>query len=246
MIDTGTELPGRETIGAGRGAAAEAFGVRLSKVDKVYARAGDVVQVLTGVDLDVGPGEFVALVGPSGAGKSTLLHIIAGLEPVTAGRVEVGGAVLSELNDDDRARLRLAAIGIVFQTFQLIESLTALENAVLPLLLTGVPRREAAAAGAELLDELGLTTRLGHAPEELSVGEKQRVCLARALISKPALLLADEPTASLDGPATDDAMRLLRRAARKRGNTVILATHDARAAAYADTTYTLRGGSLRH
>lgn len=200
------------------------------------------MRVLNGVDLDVEPGEFAALVGPSGAGKSTLLQIVAGLEPVSAGRVEVGGAVVTELDDDEKARLRLANIGFVFQTFQLIPTLSALENAVLPLLLSGVGRKRAGDAGTELLAELGLTTRLGHLPEELSVGEKQRVSLARAMVAGPALLLADEPTANLDGPTTDEVMRLLHRAARKRGHTVILATHDARAAAYADVTFTLRDG----
>lgn len=225
--------------------ATRAVGVRLTRVHKRFRRADEQIKVLDGVDLAVEPGEFAAVVGPSGAGKSTLLQIVAGLEPVTAGRVEVGDSVVSELDDDERARLRLAAIGFVFQTFQLIQTLSALENAVLPLLLAGVPRKVAAGAGVELLTELGLTTRLAHAPDELSVGEKQRVCLARALISKPALLLADEPTANLDGPATDDAMRLLQRAARRRGHTVILATHDARAAAYADVTFTLRDGVIR-
>ncbi|HZJ09575.1 MAG TPA: ABC transporter ATP-binding protein [Trueperaceae bacterium] len=229
--------------GAGeRGAGGGAVGVRLTAVHKRYRRGAEEVMVLDGVELAVEPGEFAALVGPSGAGKSTLLQLVAGLEEVTAGRVEVGGAVVSELNDDERARLRLSSIGFVFQTFQLIPTLSALENAVLPLLLTGVPRKAAEAEGAELLEELGLTTRLAHTPDELSVGEKQRVSLARALISRPALLLADEPTANLDGPSTDDVMRLLRGSAHKRGHTVILATHDARAAAYADVTFTLRDG----
>lgn len=244
MFATGTSLPGSKRRGPPRARAA-AFGIRLAGVGKEYRRGGELVRVLNDVDLEVAPGEFVALVGPSGAGKSTLLNLIAGLDSASRGLVEVGGRRLSELNDDERAALRLEAVGFVFQTFQLIETLTALENAVLPLLLAGTSRREATAAGEELLAELGLSSRLSHAPDELSVGEKQRVCLARALISGPALLLADEPTASLDGPNTDDAMRLLRSAARKRGHTVVLATHDARAAAYADTTYTLRNGLLR-
>lgn len=219
--------------------------MRLTGVYKRYRRSGEQIKVLDGVDLSVEPGEFAALIGPSGAGKSTLLQIVAGLEPVTAGRVEIGDSVVSELDDDGRARLRLAAIGFVFQTSQLIPSLSAVENAVLPLLLGGVPRQEASRIGVGLLAELGLTTRLSHLPDELSVGEKQRVCLARALVSEPALLLADEPTANLDGPATDEVMRLMQRATRRRGHTVILATHDARAAAYADVTFMLRDGVLR-
>lgn len=245
MRVTGTLLPGEVGHEPAARFHERALGVRLRGVVKSYARAQEEVLVLNGVDLEVRAGEFAALVGPSGAGKSTLLHIVAGLETVNAGSVEIGDWRVSELDDDARARLRLAEVGIVFQTFQLIDSLTALENSVLPLLLAGVGRRQAVAGGVELLQELGLTTRLDHLPEELSMGEKQRVCLARALISDPPLLLADEPTASLDGPATDDVMRLLLRASRKRGHTVLMATHDARAAAYADVTFTLRDGVVR-
>ena len=208
--------------------------IRLRGVHKRYWQGAEQVKVLDDVDLDVAPGQFASVVGPSGAGKSTLLQIVAGLESVTVGTVSVGGVVVTDLDDGERARLRLAHIGFVFQTFQLIPTLTALENAVLPLLLTGMARKPAAAAGESLLSELGLTTRLEHLPEQLSVGEKQRVCLARAMAAGPALLLADEPTANLDGPATDEVMRM----------TVLMATHDARAAAYADTVFTLRGGKV--
>ncbi|HET8986153.1 MAG TPA: ABC transporter ATP-binding protein [Trueperaceae bacterium] len=218
--------------------------IRLRGVHKRYWHGAEQVKVLDGVDLDVAPGEFASLVGPSGAGKSTLLQIVAGLEAVTVGTVSIGGVVVTDLDEGARARLRLAHIGFVFQTFQLIPTLTALENAVLPLLLTGMARKPAAATGESVLSELGLTTRLDHLPEQLSVGEKQRVCMARAMVAGPSLLLADEPTANLDGPATDGVMRMLRRAARNRGMTVIMATHDARAAAYADTVFTLRGGKV--
>lgn len=218
--------------------------VTLRGVHKRYWHGTEQVKVLDGVDLDVAPGQFASLVGPSGAGKSTLLQIVAGLESVTAGSVSIGEVVVTDLDETARARLRLSDIGFVFQTFQLIPTLTALENAVLPLLLTGVPRRAAADAGESLLNELGLTTRLEHLPEQLSVGEKQRVCMARAMVAEPKLLLADEPTANLDGPATDEVMRLLHRAAKSRGMTVLLATHDARAAAYADTVLMLRGGKV--
>lgn len=221
-----------------------AVSVTLDGVHKRYWRGDEQVKVLDGVDLTVAPGEFASLVGPSGAGKSTLLQIVAGLESVTAGRVRLGDIDVTALDEGARARMRLAHIGFVFQTFQLIPTLSAVENAVLPLLLTGAPRRSAEAAGERLLGELGLTTRLGHLPEQLSVGEKQRVCMARALISNPSLLLADEPTASLDGPATDEIMRLLHGAARSRGMTVLMVTHDARAAAYADTVFTLRNGTV--
>lgn len=218
--------------------------VRLQGVHKRYWHGTEQVKVLDGVDLYVAPGEFTSLVGHSGAGKSTLLQIVAGLEGVTVGSVSIGDVVVTDLDDAARARLRLSHVGFVFQTFQLIPTLTALENAVLPLLLTGVSRKPAAAAGESLLSELGLTTRFDHLPEQLSVGEKQRVCMARAMVASPSLLLADEPTANLDGPATDEVMRMLHRAARNRGMTVLMATHDARAAAYADTVYTLRGGKV--
>ena len=218
--------------------------VVLSGVHKRYWHGSEQVKVLDGVDLYARPGKFTSLVGPSGAGKSTLLQLIAGLETVTAGTISIGNVVVTALDEAARARLRLANIGFVFQTFQLIPTLTALENAVLPLLLTGVARKPAAAAGQSLLGELGLTTRLDHLPEQLSVGEKQRVCMARAMVAGPSLLLADEPTANLDGPATDDVMRLLHKAARSRGMTVVMASHDARAAAYADEVFMLRGGMV--
>jgi len=218
--------------------------VKVRGVHKRYWHGTEQVKVLDGIDLYAEPGKFTSLVGPSGAGKSTLLQIVAGLETVTVGSVSIGDVTVTELDDAARARLRLAHIGFVFQTFQLIPTLTALENAVLPLLLTGVARKPAAAAGEKLLSELGLTTRLDHLPEQLSVGEKQRVCMARAMVAGPSLLLADEPTANLDGPAADEVMRMLHRAARHRGMTVLMATHDARAAAYADTVYTLRGGKV--
>ena len=218
--------------------------VSLRGVHKRYWRGEDQIKVLDGVDLDVEAGEFASIVGASGAGKSTLLQMIAGLESVTSGSVHVGDIDVTNLDEGARARMRLAHIGFVFQTFQLIPTLTAVENAVLPLLLTGAARKSAAATGERLLDEMGLTTRLGHLPEQLSVGEKQRVCMARALVASPSLLLADEPTANLDGPATDEIMRLLHRAARARGMTVLLVTHDARAAAYADTIFALRDGKV--
>ena len=225
-------------------ASTKALSVSLRGVHKRYWRGDDQVKVLDDVDLDLAAGEFASLVGPSGAGKSTLLQLVAGLESVTAGSVKLGDIDVTALDEGGRARMRLAHIGFVFQTFQLIPTLSAVENAALPLLLTGVAGKAARAAGERLLDELGLTTRLDHVPEELSVGEKQRVCMARALIANPALLLADEPTANLDGPATDEIMRLLHRAARSRGMTVLMVTHDARAAAYADTVFTLRNGKV--
>ncbi len=218
--------------------------LELSGVTKAFSRAGDTVTVLLGVDLQVGAGEFVAVVGRSGSGKSTLLQLVAGLDAPTSGCIDVGGVRVSSLAEADLARFRLSTVGFVFQAFNLIATLSALENAALPLLLAGGGRRDALAEARELLRQLGLTARLEHLPEELSGGEMQRVCMARAMIARPPLLLADEPTGSLDSHAGDEVMALLRRVPRTRGQTVLMVTHDARAAAYADRIVSLESGRI--
>jgi ABC-type lipoprotein export system ATPase subunit len=219
--------------------------VEVRRVDKDFVRGDQQIGVLRGADLTVAAGEFVAVVGPSGSGKSTLLQLIGGLAPVTSGVVRVNGQRLDALNEDELARFRLSTVGFVFQSYNLISTLSALENAALPLLLANVPHRRALAAAKELLADLGLTGRLDHTPDELSGGELQRVSMARAIITRPPLLLADEPTGSLDSYTGEEVMRLLRRVPKALGQTVILVTHDARAAAYADRIVTLRDGGIR-
>jgi putative ABC transport system ATP-binding protein len=224
---------------------AQGVSVRVHKVDKSFARASQEILVLRQASLEVAAGEFVAVVGPSGSGKSTLLQLIGGLAPVTAGVIRVGDQRLDALGDEDLARFRRSKVGFVFQSHNLIPTLSVLENAALPLLLASEPSRRALAAAEDLLVELGLSDRLDHAPDELSGGEMQRVSLARAIVTRPPLVLADEPTGSLDSYTAEEVMRLLLRVPKSLGQTVILVTHDARAAAYADRIVTLRDGAIR-
>src|ERR687883_777547 len=192
--------------------------VELDEVNKDY---GDKVNALTGVSLKIETAERVAIMGPSGSGKSTLLNLTCGLDEPTSGVVKVHGVILSELDDDARTRLRREKIGMVFQTFNLLPTLTALENASLPLRLQGLRRREAEARGREMLERMGLGDRLGHKPDELSGGERQRVAIARAVIYKPPLLLADEPTGNLDTATGEEILALLDQLNRDLGTTIM-------------------------
>jgi putative ABC transport system ATP-binding protein len=201
-----------------------------------------VVTILDGVSLDVEPGQFVAITGPSGSGKSTLLGLIAGLDRPTAGSVRVDGVELASLDEDALARLRLAKIGYIFQSFHLIPTLTALENVAVPLELAGAP--EAAARASALLEEVGLKQRVGHYPAELSGGEQQRVALARAVANQPGLLLADEPTGNLDSATGAQIIDLLLGLHRRHGTTLILVTHDPALAAHAGRVIELRDGRV--
>jgi putative ABC transport system ATP-binding protein len=201
-----------------------------------------VVTILDGVSLDVEPCQFVAITGPSGSGKSTLLGLIAGLDRPTAGSVRVDGVELASLDEDALARLRLAKIGYIFQSFHLIPTLTALENVAVPLELAGAP--EAAARASALLEEVGLKLRVGHYPAELSGGEQQRVALARAVANQPGLLLADEPTGNLDSATGAQIIDLLLGLHRRHGTTLILVTHDPALAAHAGRVIELRDGRV--
>jgi putative ABC transport system ATP-binding protein len=180
--------------------------------------------ILRDIELEVMPGEAVAIVGASGSGKSTLLALLAGLDTPSAGAVELDGASLFALDEDARAELRGRTVGFVFQTFQLLPSLTALENVMLPLELAG--RDDAEHAAGEMLGRVGLAERLHHYPKHLSGGEQQRVALARAFVMRPKLLLADEPTGSLDAEAGEAVIALLFRMNREAGTTLVLVTHD--------------------
>ena len=201
-----------------------------------------VVTILDGVSLDVEPGQFVAITGPSGSGKSTLLGLIAGLDRPTAGSVRVDGVELASLDEDALARLRLAKIGYIFQSFHLIPTLTALENVAVPLDLAGVP--ESAARASALLEEVGLKLRVGHYPAELSGGEQQRVALARAVANQPRLLLADEPTGNLDSATGAQIIDLMLGLHRRHGTTLVLVTHDPALAACAGRVVELRDGRV--
>ncbi|MEO5347583.1 MAG: ABC transporter ATP-binding protein [Magnetococcus sp. YQC-9] len=217
--------------------------IRLESVTYAVEHAGRRLEILSGVDLEVAPGEVVALTGPSGSGKSTLLALIAGLEQPTAGRIRVDGVLLSGLTEDGVARLRRERMGIVFQDFHLISTLTALENVALPLELARMPNARQRARA--LLDQVGLGARLDHRPLEMSGGEQQRVAIARAFVTHPAWILADEPTGNLDGETGARVMELLFDLTRNRHASMLLVTHNPELAARAQRHYRLHGGSLQ-
>ena len=198
--------------------------IRLAGIELKLASAAGQVNILRGLDLEVAAGETVGITGPSGSGKSTMMMIIAGLERPSAGKVEVGGQDLTALNEDQLARFRRARIGIVFQAFHLIPTMTALENVAVPLEFAG--RADAFERAGAALAAVGLDHRLAHYPGQLSGGEQQRVALARAFAVEPSLLLADEPTGNLDGETGRQVIELMFDLAGRRGTTLMLITHD--------------------
>ena len=212
-------------------------------LSKRVADVSGELAILEGIELRIARGETVAIVGASGSGKSTLLGILAGLDGPSAGSVHLGGTELFALDEDARAALRQRELGFVFQSFQLLGHLTALENAMLPLELRGdrAARRKAEA----MLRRVGLGERLHHRPRTMSGGEQQRVALARAFVTEPALLFADEPTGSLDAATGDAVMQLMFELHRERGSTLVLVTHDAAIAARCGRTITIAGGRLQ-
>jgi putative ABC transport system ATP-binding protein len=217
--------------------------LQLVQVNKVYGEGAAQVHALSDVDLAVENGELVAIMGPSGSGKSTLLTIAGSLEEPTTGEVVVGGQALSGLSRNERARMRRRSIGYVFQDFNLLAGLTALENVCMPLELDGVPRRSARDAGRAALDELGVAERAERFPDELSGGERQRVAIARAVVGERHLLLADEPTGALDSTNGEAVMRLIRSAC-QRGVAGVVVTHDAQLASWADRVVFVRDGRI--
>src|SRR5258707_738278 len=211
---------------------------------KSYRQGEAEVKALAGVTLDVAAGEFVAIVGPSGSGKSTLLHLMGGLDAPTSGDVLIDGASIARMSDDEVTIFRRRAIGFVFQFFNLLPTLSAEENVALPLLLDGKRSRDVRERVVAALDAVGLAHRRGHRPDELSGGEMQRVAIARALVIDPKLILADEPTGNLDTRTGEQILALIRDANRARGSTVVLVTHDARAAGHAARIVTLKDGTV--
>lgn len=218
--------------------------VQTEDLTKIYGKGETAVVALDHVHLSVEKGEFVAVMGPSGCGKSTLLHLIGGLDRPTEGRVLLDGQDLNRLSDDALTALRRRRIGFVFQFFNLIPVLTALENVALPLLLDGVRPQEVRRRATEWLSRLGLGDRLHYRPDQLSGGQQQRVAIARALAAEPDLILADEPTGNLDSRAGDEIAALLRRIASDWGRTVLLVSHDPRIAAHADRILFLKDGRI--
>ena len=217
--------------------------VRLEKVTKAYGE-GQLFYALNGVNLEVRRGERVAIMGPSGSGKSTMLNLICGLDVPTSGRVSVEGTDLSQLSDDQRTRLRREKVGMVFQSFNLLPTLSAMENVSLPLRLRGLSRREAERRAHALLERVGLHRQTTHRPDEMSGGECQRVAIARALIFDPPLLLADEPTGNLDSASGAEVLRLLEELHRELNTTVLLVTHDVLTARSCERMLILRDGQV--
>ena len=218
--------------------------VQIRGVTKSYRRGRETIEVLHGVDLDIARGDFVALMGPSGSGKTTLLNLIGGLDTPTAGSVMVDGRRIDRMSSGELARWRAANVGFVFQFYNLLPVLSAQKNVELPLLLTSLPARQRRRHAQIALSLVGLADRARHKPKELSGGEEQRVAIARALVSDPAVLVCDEPTGDLDRATAAEILTLLQTLNREHGKTVVMVTHDPKAAEYARRRLHLDKGTL--
>lgn len=217
--------------------------IQIRGLCKVF-HVGDVkVEALRGVDLDIAQGEFVSVVGPSGSGKSTMFHVLSGLTPATSGSVTVDGVDLAQLDEGGRTALRKQKVGIVFQKYNLLPTLTAGENIEIALHIAGKPI-EWGASFQEVLKVLGIESRLHHKPRAMSGGEQQRVAIARAIVNHPAILLADEPTGNLDSKNSEAVLQLLRDLNKRLGQTIVMITHNPEAAAYGDGIVKMRDGEI--
>ncbi|HEX8777465.1 MAG TPA: ABC transporter ATP-binding protein [Rhodanobacter sp.] len=218
--------------------------IQIRDLSKVYERGKQKVEVLHHINLDITEGDFLALMGPSGSGKTTLLNLIGGLDTPTAGSISVAGSRIDQLGGGALAKWRASNVGFVFQFYNLMPTLSAQKNVELPLLLTklsGAQRRKNAAIALQLV---GLADRAGHRPSELSGGQQQRVAIARAIVSDPTLLVCDEPTGDLDRQSAEEVLGLLRTLNREHGKTIVMVTHDPKAAEYANHTLHLDKGTL--
>jgi putative ABC transport system ATP-binding protein len=219
------------------GIAARAVGAK-----KAYGKGDSTVMALDGIDVDFATGAFTAIMGPSGSGKSTLMHCLAGLDDLTGGQVFIGDTDLTSLNDKHLTMLRRDKVGFVFQAYNLVPTLTALENITLPMDLAG--RKPDQAWVDQVVDTIGLANRLSHRPSELSGGQQQRVAVGRALAGRPEIIFADEPTGNLDSRAGAEILDFMRRAVRELGQTIVMVTHDPVAASYADRVVFLADGRI--
>ena len=217
--------------------------VRTRGLRKNFEAEGAPVRALRGVDFEMRTGEFVAVMGPSGCGKSTLLNLVAGLDVADEGRIEIDGETITDLTEDGLARMRRRHIGVVFQFFNLLEGMTALENVTLPAVIAGAPRKRAETRARDLLDLLGLAEKAKDAPGVLSGGQRQRLAIARALANEPTLLLADEPTGALDSEGGHEVLELFRRL-HANGQTILLVTHDREVADAGDRIVFMRDGRI--
>ena len=249
MRGAGPELPGASESGTVALGATPATSVgdplvAIRGLSKYYIRGEQIIRVLEDINLDVAPGDFVALMGPSGSGKSTLLNLIAGIDKPSGGEIHVAGVDIAQLSDGELAAWRSKHVGFIFQFYNLMPVLTAFENVELPLLLTSLSRRERRERVDIVLALVGLEDRADHYPNELSGGQQQRVAIARALISDPTLIVADEPTGDLDRTTGEEILGLLDRLNRELGKTILMVTHDPKAAEKARRIVRLEKGVL--
>jgi putative ABC transport system ATP-binding protein len=218
--------------------------VQIKDLNKSYRRGNQIIPVLDKIGLDINEGDFLALMGPSGSGKSTLLNLIAGLDQVDGGTIKIGGVEITSLSESELAEWRASNVGFIFQFYNLIPVLTALENVELPLLLTGLSRKERREHSALALELVSLQDRMDHYPRQLSGGQQQRVAIARAVVTDPTILVADEPTGDLDRTSAEEVLQLMDRLCGNLGKTIIMVTHDPRAAKKAHTMRYLDKGEL--
>ncbi|RMA57953.1 ABC transporter ATP-binding protein [Ulvibacter antarcticus] len=215
--------------------------IKIRDITRDFPLGQEIVKVLKGIDLDIERGEYVALMGPSGSGKSTLMNLLGCLDTATSGTYELNGKDVSNMSDDELAEIRNKEIGFVFQTFNLLPRTTALENVALPMIYAGVSKANRTLRAEEVLTEVGLADRMDHKPNQLSGGQRQRVAVGRALVNKPSIILADEPTGNLDSKTSLEIMRLFDDI-HKHGNTVIVVTHEEEVANHAHRIIRLRDG----
>ena len=217
--------------------------IQINKIKRDFVLGNEIVYVLKGIDLEINKGEYVALMGPSGSGKSTLMNLLGCLDTPTSGSYILNGKDVSKMHDDELAEIRNKEIGFVFQTFNLLPRTTALDNVALPMVYAGYSKSERMIRAEEVLKQVGLADRMDHQPNQLSGGQRQRVAVARALVNKPSIILADEPTGNLDSKTSEEIMKLFGDI-HKLGNTVIVVTHEEEVAAYAHRVIRLRDGLI--
>ncbi len=218
--------------------------IKAENIIKKYRMGSQIVPVLNNINLKIPPGEILTILGTSGSGKTTFLNLAAGLERPTKGNILIDGHNLNKISEKGMAAFRRKYIGFIFQLYNLVPSLTALENAVLPLVFEGVPTREREKRGRELLKQMGLGNRFRHKPNELSGGQQQRVSIVRAMINNPRIIFADEPTGNLDSKTTIEILELLRSTVREKGQTLVMVTHDIEVAGYGDRTVEMVDGMI--